>query len=238
MESYSQTPFQKQAGRLLGKGVGAYTELDTSNVRDISPDVLDEDGRIKILPASYWAGTTVYERALFGHVHGVYSFPTVELVARLREIIGERSAIEIGAGDGVLAQELNIPATDSRQHEEPKYRAIYQATGQPPVRYGPNIIKMNASRAVRRYKPQVVIGCWVTHKWEARRPEAGGNEVGIDEADVMAHCETYVLVGNERSQRFARVLERPGVEIEYPDWLYSRAHTQTARNMIAVWNRP
>lgn len=210
-------------------------ELDKAATRDIAPDVLDQDGRIKVLPASYWQTTTRDERALFGHQHAMYSFPTTELVERLTQIIDGRSAIEIGAGNGVLAQALGIPATDSHQQEIPKYRAFYLLSGQPTITYGPNVEQMHASRAVRHYKPKVVIGCWVTHKWEAARSQAQGNEDGVDEADVMAHCDTYVLVGNEHVHRFSRMLERRPA-IEYPDWLYSRASNDT-RNMIAVWNR-
>jgi hypothetical protein len=210
-------------------------EIDSAAVRDISAEVLGQDGRVKVLPASYWQTTTREERALFGHQHAVYSFPTTELVERLTQIIDGRSAIEIGAGNGVLAQALGIPATDSRQQDMPKYRAFYLLSGQPTIAYGPNVEQMHASRAVRHYKPKVVIGCWVTHKWEATRQHAQGTEDGVDEADVMAHCDTFVLVGNEHVHRYARMLERHPA-IEYPDWLYSRA-TNDSRNMIAVWNR-
>src|SRR5437870_13008299 len=47
-------------------------ELDPSKIRDISPEALDGDGRLKVLPAAYWAGTTPDERALFGVNHGLY----------------------------------------------------------------------------------------------------------------------------------------------------------------------
>lgn len=209
------------------------TVLDADNIRDIAPEVLDTDGRIRVLPAAYWAGTTVEERALFGHRHANYSFPTVELVDRLRELIGDRTAIEIGAGHGVLAEALDIPATDNRQQEMPEYRLRIALSGQPPVRYGPNVIECHASRAVRRFKPQVVVGCWVTHKYDPARHEAGGNEIGIDEPDILRNCETYIVVGNEQVHAGKSIWARRHT-IEYPDFVYSRAHNGS-RDFIAVW---
>ncbi len=210
-------------------------EVDLSKVRDISPDILGDDGRMQVLPAAFWAETTVEERALFGHKNGIYSFPTVELVERLKKIIDGRSAIEIGAGHGVLADALGIPGTDNRQQEMPQYAAAYALAGQPRVKYGPNIVELHASKAVRHFKPEVVIGCWVTHKWSKHEPWREGNEIGVDEVDVMRQCKTYVLVGNEHTHRHSRIWAY-NPAIEYPDWLYSRA-SNGKRDLIAVRDR-
>ena len=100
---------------------GSYA-LD-ARTRDISADVLDGSGRLRILPAAYWATTTPPERGLFCVRHGVYCLVTEELVAYLREAIAGRSAIEIGAGNGVLAEALGIPATDNFMQTWPQYRS-------------------------------------------------------------------------------------------------------------------
>lgn len=209
--------------------------VDPEKIRDIAPEVLGEDGRLRILPAAYWATTTVQERALFGQRHGIYSYPTQELVDHLRDIIDGRKAIEIGAGNGVLADALGIPGTDSRQQDKEPYRSMYALGGWATVPYGPNIVEAHASRAVRQYRPDVVIGCWVTRKFDPAQPEAGGNEVGIDELDVFTQCRTYVLVGNEKVHAISRMWTRPHT-IEYPPWLYSRA-SNGSRDFIAVWQR-
>jgi hypothetical protein len=207
--------------------------LDPNSVRDISSDVLDAQGRLRVLPTAYWVITTSEERALFGHRCGVYSFPTVELVEYLRDLIGKRTAIEIGAGHGVLSEALGIPATDSRMQEQERYRAIYAEHNQPTVPYGPNIIECHASRAVRRYKPRVVIGCWVTHKYDPARHWAGGNEVGIDEEDILRHCEEYIIIGNERTHANKKIWKHRH-RIEYPPFVYSRANNGT-RDFVATW---
>jgi hypothetical protein len=209
-----------------------FPRLDARQIRDLRPDVLGPDGRLRVLPAAFWAATVPQERALFGANTGTYSFPTVELVERLREIIAGRSAIEIGAGHGVLAEALGITGTDSYQHHEPKYRALYEQHGLKICPYGSSVVEMHASRAVRRYKPQVVIGCWCTHKYDPKKHERGGNEVGVDEPDVLRNCETYVLVGHESAHRYSGIWERKHT-VEFPPYVYSRA-LEAGRDFIAI----
>lgn len=213
--------------------------LDPSEIRDLRPDVLGADGRMRILPAAYWATTTTNERALFGTRTGIYSFPTEELVVRLKELIAGRVAIEIGAGHGILAEALGIPGTDNYQHRMLKYRLVYETAKQPIVPYGPKVIEMHASRAVRHFRPQVVIGCWVTHKYDHAHPELEGNEIGVDEPDILRNCSTYIFVGNEHVHAQKPILStRPSLGrkhvIEYPDYVYSRAHNNS-RDFIATF---
>lgn len=209
--------------------------VDMRTTRDISPDVLDADGRLRILPAAYWANTTPQQRMQIGYQHGIYNFPTTDLVDHLRERIAGRSAIEIGAGNGVLAYALGIPATDSRQQEREPWRSRIIADGQVPVRYGPNVTECDAVRAVRRYKPQVVIACWVTHKYSRARHWAGGNAVGVIEEDVIAGCDEYIFVGNRKVHADKSIWSLPHT-IEYPTFVYSRAMNGTP-NFIATWKR-
>lgn len=212
-------------------------EVSPVMTRDISGEVLDERGLPRVLPASYWATTTPDERAVFGHRYGLYSFPTVELVDYLRDLIGGRPAIEIGAGHGVLATALDIPATDSKQHEMPEYKLMYNRGdgGHPPAPYGPNVIHLDAAAAVYKFRPKVVIACWVSHKFNPRRPRASGNERGVNEGNVIDRCETYVLVGNEAIHRDKPIWERPHTII-YPGFVYSRARNGS-RDFIATWGK-
>lgn len=215
---------------------GDYPTIDRGSIRDLRPEALDSDGRIQVLPAAFWAATTPHERALFGANTGIYSYPTVELVERLREIIAGRSAIEIGSGHGVLAGALGIPGTDSFLQRTPEVRALLQRNGLKAVPYGASVIDMHASRAVRHFKPQVVIGAWVTHKFIERERARGGSEQGIDEPDVLHNCETYVLVGHEHTHLQARIFDRtPPPEVEYPSFVFSRA-LQPGRDFIAIVN--
>lgn len=209
--------------------------IDLATTRDISAGALDGNGRLRVLPAAFWAATTPAERAAFCHFQGAYLLPTVELVEHLRTLIGGRRAIEIGAGNGVLARALGITATDSRQQEREPTRSIYAARGWPPVRYGPDVVDCHASRAVRRFRPLVVVGAWITSRPDQTRSGDSGNPAGVDEADVLRHCDTYVLIGNEHTHADKALWDRPH-DIEYPSWLYSRA-MNGSREFIATWRR-
>lgn len=211
--------------------------LDPAQIRDLRPEVLGTDGRMQILPAAFWTATTAEERLLLGTRTGVYSFPTVELVNQLREIIDGRSAIEIGAGHGVLADALDIPGTDNMEQAEPGLRMYYQLRGQKPVTYGPNVVRMDAAGAVRHYRPQVVIGCWVTQGSDGKDWKPGfGKLHGVDEDDIITHCETYVFVGNREVHKDKRIWRLPHT-VHTPPYVISKA-INGSPDFIAAWNNP
>lgn len=231
----SHSPSVAGARSLVGARVPSRPFLiDRDRIRDLSPDVLDDQGRLKVLPAAFWAGTTAEERALFGLRHAIYSFPTVELVDRLDEIIGEQVAIEIGAGHGVLADALAIPGTDNRMQRYKPWKTLIEMQGQPTVTYGPNVVELHASRAVRHYQAQVAIGCWVTQKYDPRRPHVDSLLNGVDEEDIIQRCDRYVLIGNTEVHRQKVIWSRPHT-IEHPPYLYSRAINGTPE-FLAVFS--
>lgn len=207
--------------------------IDPSQVRDLAPEVLDSAGRLKVMPASFYAQTSLEERALFGVRHAHYSFPTTELVEHLTALIAGRSALEIGSGNGVLAQALGIRATDNRQQDSPEVRRYYEAHSQPTIRYGDNVETLDALAAVKKYKPQVVVASWVTHRYDSRRHWAGGNQGGVSEEDIIANCEAYVFIGNESVHRAKSIWALPHQKSS-PSWLYSRA-ANGSPNFIAIW---
>ncbi|MGZ8317526.1 MAG: hypothetical protein ACXWVD_00355 [Telluria sp.] len=218
----------------LATPLGAGYRIDPSTVRDLAPDVIGPDGRLRVMPAAYYAATTVQERALLGHRHGIYLLPTVELVDALRARIGGRSAIEIGAGNGVLAEALGIPATDSCMQADANIAALYALSGHPTVAYGPNVEALDAQAAVEKYRPQVVLAAWVTHKYSAGRHEAGGNMFGVDEDRLLDHCEEYLFVGNEKVHQGKAIWQTASFQLAYPDYLYSRA-VNGSRDFVARW---
>jgi hypothetical protein len=208
---------------------------DVASVRDISSVLLDGHGRLRVVPARALEGTTARERLVFGVRHGLYSFPTEELCDFLRARIRGKTAIEIGAGHGALAEALSIPATDNRQQEEAMVKAHYQQIGQPTVPYGEHVEKLDAKAAVQRYRPNIVIACWVTHLFDANRSDAGGNMFGVDEAGLIASCDEYVFIGNEQVHANKPIWAIPHEKLT-PPWLYSRA-INGSRDFIAIWRR-
>lgn len=207
--------------------------LDASAIRDIRPDVLLENGHPRVLPAAFYQRTTVAERAALGARTGLYGLPTLELVDWLKDRIGSRSALEIGAGHGVLARALGIPATDSHLQDDPAVAAMYAAMGQALVPYGADVENLDAAAAIQKWRPQVVIASWVTHKYLPSRHEAGGNLFGVDESAVVSAVEAYIFIGNTAVHTNKSIWALPHTKIE-PDWLYSRAHNGSA-DFIAVW---
>lgn len=209
--------------------------LDPRGARDLSSLLLDAQGNLRPVPAQQLAQTTPAERSIFCVQQGLYGLLTVELLEYLEKAIGGRKAIEIGAGHGRLAHHLGIPATDNRQQERPEIRAIYEALRQPVVRYGDNVEPLDAATAVRKHRPQVVVASWVTHRYAPHRHEAGGNQDGVDEEDVLANCDTYIFIGNEQVHAKKSLWSQPHTKVHAP-WLFSRAGNGSP-DFIAVWNR-
>ncbi|WP_087864216.1 hypothetical protein [Comamonas thiooxydans] len=209
---------------------------DVDKIRDLSPLLLDANGNLKVVPASVYEQTTTLERYVFGHKNAVYNFPTTELIEHLREIIGDRSAIEIGAGNGVMAKALGIPATDSRQQERPEIIAHYELLRQPVIRYGDNVEKLDAHDAIRKYRPQVVVATWVTQKFDPSKPELGGNVDGVVEEWVIQNVQEYLFIGNLKTHATKTIWSLPHTKQALP-FLYSRSMTETP-NFIARFFGP
>ena len=98
----------------INYGTLSAVQIPVTGVRDLSSDLLDDLGYLRVVPAAFFEDTTVQERALFGNRHGIYGLLTTELVEWLQDRISGRTAIEIGAGNGSLAHALGIAATDSK----------------------------------------------------------------------------------------------------------------------------
>lgn len=207
--------------------------LNPEDIRDISPLLLDEAGDLKIVSSTVLAATTREERAMFGVRHALYGLPTVELVEHLRTLIAGRSAIEIGAGSGILARALGIPATDNRQQEWPSVQEYYAALRQPTIRYGDHVEALDAQAAVAKYKPQVVIASWVTHRYDPARHDAGGNQDGVDEVALLEHCEEYIFIGNEKVHAAKPLWAVPHTKERLP-FVFSRAANGSA-DFVARW---
>jgi hypothetical protein len=165
--------------------------------------------------------------------NALYQVPTIELVEWLREKIGDRSAIEICAGKGGIGRALGIPSTDSYQQTTPEMRAYYSLMRQPIIVPPDYVEKIEANEAVRKYKPEVVIGCFVTQRWRSEE-DADGNMFGPLEEEWVEDGVTYIHVGNEHTHRNKRILSLPHETFHFP-WLRSRAIDQS-KNVIWVWN--
>ncbi|MDD5300872.1 MAG: hypothetical protein PHD65_10300 [Gallionella sp.] len=83
---------------------------------------------------------------------GIYCFYSRELIEALAEMIGSRSCLEIGAGDGTLSRFLKtrgVPITATDNH-----------SWNNAVAYSDEVIKLDAREALGSYAPEVVICSW------------------------------------------------------------------------------
>lgn len=200
---------------------------------------MNDDGAPQVLPASFYASTTLNERLILCVKQALYGLPTSELVDWLTRYIADRAAVEIGAGTGALTRALRAAGVDIRGvdnflQERPEVRQFYAAIQQPTIQYGRDVEKIDALAAVKALQPKVVIASWFTHKYDPQNHTAGGNEHGADEAEIIANCDAYVFIGNSGVHAQKPIWKLPHAKFE-PEWLYSRA--RSGRDFIAVWRR-
>ena len=133
---------------------------------------------------------------------------------------------------GHLGRLLGIPMTDSFIQTEPDVKLYYQALQQeptnPPVAY---VDKLTAESAVDKYKPEVVIASWLTHKWIDGASQ--GSVYGPDEAHIVDRAN-YIHIGNDNVHKSKTINALPHDTLRY-EWLVSRAMDQSLNN-ISMWS--
>lgn len=155
---------------------------------------------------------------LYCHHEAKYLLVTKELVDFLKNTIGDRTAIEIGAGCGDLGKHLNIPMTDNYCQTWPDVKLLYLTTGQPTINYGPTVERLDALEAINRYKPQVVVGAWLT-QWispDLPPPPEGGSVYGIKEEEIIRLVDTYIIIGAEEIHKNKKIMRYPHTKIDAP----------------------
>jgi hypothetical protein len=202
---------------------------------DVMPDLLDADGRLRLLAAADYDAIEPDALRYWCSVHGRYGLPTAELVAWLRDYIGDRHAIEIGSGYGDLAHSLGIRATDSKVQSRPDVAALYAAMGAATISYPAWVEEIDAVEAVRRDRPDVAIGSWLTHWIDPALPvpEGGGSVCGIREDLILETGTTYLMIGNLGVHGHKPIMSRPHEEHALP-FLRSRAFRPELERVF-VW---
>ncbi|EDY2030074.1 hypothetical protein GTB64_004516 [Salmonella enterica] len=186
------------------------TTFDPDQVDQLDDaELLDESGTLRPMPSAWWAAKAPEQRAIFGNKHGIYAFPTHEAVSFVRDCIAgrERQTLEIGAGNGGWGKALGIRSTDSFLQRRPDVAAKYASMRQPTVRYGSHVEKLEAIKAVRKYRPKIVLASWVTQKFRADRFCMRGNADGVDELRMLDMIEEYILIGNTEQHSDKMIIE-------------------------------
>ena len=199
--------------------------------------LLDDNGYLKIFPAAFYDELDPVELRVFCHVFARYGLPTTELIEWLKRYIGDRSAIEIGAGCGDLGRALGIPMTDNFCQDWPDVKAMYLLSKQPTIQYGEAVERIDALDAAKKYKPDVIIGQWVTNWIDPNlpAPPGGGSMYGIKEDLLLKECESYAVIGNRVVHGNKPILTKSHQEFQFP-FIKSRANDPT-QNVIYAWGK-
>jgi hypothetical protein len=202
----------------------------------VIPNLLDEQNHLKLLPTAELDAIPHDTLRYWCHVNARYGLPTVELIAWLKSYIGDRTAIEIGSGNGDLAHHLGIRATDSWIMTDPLVARYYQLRRQPVIAYPASVEKIEALAAIEKYKPQVVVASWVT-QWvdpDQALPPGSGSVFGVKEDLLVASGVTYIFLGNLGPHHAKRIRQLDHQELTLP-FLRSRG-IDPSLERVMIWN--
>lgn len=217
--------------------------FELSNGKEIKFDIdaihlerlLDSKGRLKPVPTEWLSKQKHGNVQFFCTMNALYHLVTTELLDYLHKEINNRTALEICCGNDNIGYRLGIPMCDSFMQHFPHIKLVYdlnnQAITQPPV----DTIKMEASKAIEAYNPQVVIGAFVTQKYDPKNsPNNPGSEYGVDEINILSKCETYICLGNKETHFDKKIYQLTHRELHF-DFLFNRSHNP-ASNRMWIWD--
>lgn len=210
-----------------------------SNAPDTSyldKELFDDKKNLKIKDASFYESIPHEHLVVWCHFNGIYGLVTTELIIWLKTQMILNKTIEIGAGNDSIGRELGIPFTDLCIMKNPLVQAMYLLQGQPVTEYPNDIIKMEGSDAIKKYKPDVVIGCWVTQIYkEEDGPTQASSMFGFDEEFIIKNVKKYIVIGNEKVHGTKRILSESHQTLKFP-WLFSRS-VYPDDNLIYIWEQ-
>ena len=194
-------------------------------------NLLEENLKLKLLPASHYDAIPFQELRMFCHYQARYLLPTVELIEFLKPYTN--NALEIGAGCGDLGYHLGLRMTDNYCQYFPEVKEYYEALQQPIIKYGKDVELLDAALAIKHYNPDVVIGAWVTNWVDPLLPPSpgGGSVHGIKEDEILDRGITYIVIGAEEIHKHKPIMKAKHQKIDAP---FVRSRRQD--NKIWIWN--
>ncbi len=197
--------------------------------------ILMQNGFLRPVPASLLESIPNNHIIIWCNKNGIYCLPTIELLEWLREQIGESNAIEICSGNGCIGRSLNITRTDSYIQTTTEMIILYQSMGQKPILPPSDVLRFEANEAVDQFKPDIVLGSFITQKFLDGDTEAriGSSVYGVDELALIKKVKTYIAIGNDSVHGTKRINSLPHSTYRFP-WIYTRCMNQRLNN-IKVW---
>lgn len=192
---------------------------------------LNPGGILNILPASEISRIPHQHLMIWCNLNGIYCLPTVELIDWLKNEMGGQTAIEICAGYGVIGKALQITSTDSYVQTKQEMILLYESIGQRPIQPPPEVMQFEANEAVDHFKPDVVIGSFVTQKYIEGDSQA--SIFGVDEVCLLSKVKKYITIGNSDVHGSKRIRQYKHSKLYFP-WIFTRCKTPQ-NNEICVW---
>lgn len=195
---------------------------------------------LALLPCSAYDSMDKDTYRIFCHMSARYLIPTTELIEFLTEFLEpykKEDILEIGAGCGDLGRNLGIRMTDNFCQSWPDVKAYYERLEQPVIKYGLDVEEIDAIEAVKKYKPKVVIGAWVT-QWidPDKPPERPGSIHGIKENEILDLVDMYMVIGAEEIHKRKYIMDRPHEAITIP-FIRSRTTYKNNDDRIYIWRK-
>lgn len=211
--------------------------LGCMNVKHLDEIFLDSNGLLKVVDADIIRSIPLLELRIWARENGVYQFITTEMIDWLRPYFLGKTGLEICAGKGTIGRALGIVSTDSRllQGGNPLVSSVMQQNHEEPTNPPDDVITFNSNEAVNYYKPQIVVGSFVTQiykpgeNWE----RISSSEYGTDEELLFKKVSTYIMFGNLNVHKHKRLFKKKHREYSFP-WLITRCEDQT-KNRVWVW---
>jgi len=246
-----------QAGSVIEPELVSY-----DRATEIVNSLIGSDGCIYPIPYSFIKDDTLDTLNWVMQALGLYTFPTLELCEWLESQIDDNpeyephSAIEICAGTGWIGRQLRIPITDVKNMENPEVQKVMLDSMSVPTIYANDVETLEASEAINKYKPDIVIGSYVTSKQlidKIDRKKAitigvklpyGGVlkqnlidivrkevKVGVDVRGICRKVYKVILVCNMRVHRNESYISLPHKTLSFP-WLVTRGDTSQSKILI------
>jgi hypothetical protein len=221
-----------------GRGMAMdYSVINKNDITYLEKLLLNEEGNLKAVSYEFLKDAPQDDISQFCVKYGFYVLPTIELLMFLQREIGDQTdkTMEIGAGHGAISRYLGIRAVDSFMQLNPQIRAYYEALQQAIVPYGSHVEKIDGNSAVRKYKPNIVIGAYCTHLYNPKEHWREGNQFGFDEKKIIKNVEKYIHIGNEKVHG-----KKPILKFEHrivkEDWIVTRSQHKN-QNVIWIWEK-
>jgi len=236
--------------------------VDHTRSLEIVNSLVGNTGRIYPIPYSHIKDDTLDTLNVVMQALGLYTFPTLELCEWLYSQIDDNpeyephSAIEICAGTGWIGRQLGIPTTDVKNMENPEVQKIMLDSRSIPTIYADDVETLEASDAVNKYKPDIVIGSYVTSrqlvdKVDKRKAKTVGIhmpnggiitqnlmdivrkeiKVGADVKSICRKVYKVILICNMRVHKNESYMSLPHKTLSFP-WLITRGDVSQARILI------